>query len=52
VISDLDDGQSVGISGTPAFFINGVALSGAQPFDSFKKIFELLLDNDTYNEVY
>ncbi len=30
------DGQKVGVRGTPAFFINGVMLSGAQPFDKFK----------------
>lgn len=30
------DGQKVGVRGTPAFFINGVMLSGAQPFEKFK----------------
>lgn len=32
----MKDGQKVGVSGTPAFFINGVMLSGAQPFEKFK----------------
>ena len=32
---DLDEGRKAGINGTPAFFINGVALSGAQGQDSF-----------------
>lgn len=30
----------MGISGTPTFLINGVKLSGAQPYEEFKKIIE------------
>lgn len=37
---DLEDGQSVGVNGTPAFFINGRMLSGAQPFEKFKEIID------------
>ena len=37
---DLADGQKVGVNGTPAFFINGRMLSGAQPFDKFKEIID------------
>ncbi len=33
-------GQSVGVSGTPAFFINGRMLSGARPFSAFKQIID------------
>jgi protein-disulfide isomerase len=29
-------GNKIGANGTPAFFINGVSLSGAQPFEAFK----------------
>lgn len=29
-----------GISGTPGFFVNGVAVKGAYPFDHFKKIID------------
>ncbi|MBI2573521.1 thioredoxin domain-containing protein [Candidatus Woesearchaeota archaeon] len=36
VQKDLTDGQEYGVSGTPAFFINGKLLSGAQPFTAFK----------------
>ena len=38
--ADSKDGNAVGANGTPAFFINGVPLSGAQPFDSFKKVID------------
>jgi protein-disulfide isomerase len=31
-------GEDAGVSGTPAFFINGRQLSGAQPLDAFKAI--------------
>lgn len=40
VQDDLKLGQSVGVNGTPAFFINGRLVSGAQPFESFKQIIE------------
>jgi protein-disulfide isomerase len=32
--------QSLGVSGTPGFFINGVPVSGAQPFSVFQQIIE------------
>jgi protein-disulfide isomerase len=31
-------GDEAGVSGTPAFFVNGVLLSGAQPFEAFKQL--------------
>jgi protein-disulfide isomerase len=34
--ADMAGGQKIGVQGTPAFFINGVFLSGAQPFEAFK----------------
>jgi protein-disulfide isomerase len=37
VDKDLNDGKSAGVQGTPSFFINGVFINGAQPFDQFKK---------------
>ena len=37
---DLADGAKVGVNGTPAFFINGRMLSGAQPFEKFKEVIE------------
>lgn len=43
--SDIQDGQKVGVSGTPAFFINGIFVSGALPFESFEEIIEKELNN-------
>lgn len=37
VRKDFADGQSAGVRGTPAFFINGKILRGAQPYEQFKK---------------
>jgi protein-disulfide isomerase len=33
-------GSEVGVTGTPAFFINGIMLSGAQPLAEFKSIID------------
>ncbi len=40
VQKDLSEGESYGVTGTPAFFINGLLLEGAQPFENFKKIID------------
>src|SRR3989338_3148523 len=40
VKKDFEDGQKAGVSGTPAFFINGRLLSGAQPFEDFKAVID------------
>lgn len=40
VQKDLEDGQEYGVSGTPAFFVNGFSISGAQPFAVFKDIID------------
>ncbi|HJP32598.1 MAG TPA: thioredoxin domain-containing protein [Candidatus Latescibacteria bacterium] len=45
VDADLASGQQHGVSGTPAFFINGRMLSGAQPFAAFKKIIDEELES-------
>lgn len=36
--------QSMGVRGTPAFLINGVFVSGAQPFEVFQEIIDEQLD--------
>ena len=38
--ADQADAEKFGARGTPAFFINGRPLSGAQPFDAFKKVID------------
>ena len=40
VEKDMKDGAELGVTGTPAFFINGVMLSGAQPYERFKSIID------------
>jgi protein-disulfide isomerase len=37
---DLDEGKRLGITGTPAFFVNGRPLSGAQPLEAFVRVIE------------
>ncbi|MGA7124194.1 MAG: thioredoxin domain-containing protein [Polyangiaceae bacterium] len=44
VDKDLNDGKSAGVQGTPSFFVNGVFINGAQPFDNFKKTIDQELD--------
>jgi protein-disulfide isomerase len=36
--ADMKQGSSLGVSGTPAAFVNGQLVSGAQPVEAFKKI--------------
>ena len=40
VQKDIEKGKRVGITGTPAFFINGRPLSGAQPLDAFARVID------------
>ena len=40
VQKDFEDGQAAGVSGTPAFFINGRMVAGALPFDAFSQIID------------
>ena len=37
---DLRAGQGYGVSGTPAFFVNGRPISGAQPFEAFQQVID------------
>jgi protein-disulfide isomerase len=37
IAKDMAEGSRVGVSGTPAFFINGRLISGAQPFSAFQE---------------
>jgi protein-disulfide isomerase len=40
VDADIAAADAVGVNGTPAFFINGRSIDGAQSFDVFKKIID------------
>jgi len=37
---DIDEGSRLGVTGTPAFFVNGRALQGAQPLEAFGRVIE------------
>ncbi len=37
---DIAEGQRVGVNGTPAFFINGRLISGAQPLETFTQVID------------
>ena len=37
---DAQEGRLAGVTGTPAFFINGIPLTGAQPAAAFEKIID------------
>ena len=36
----MAEGSSVGVTGTPGFIINGLLVSGAQPYENFKNIID------------
>jgi predicted DsbA family dithiol-disulfide isomerase len=40
VQADFDYASQLGIRSTPTFFINGIALVGAQPYDVFKQVID------------
>ncbi len=40
VAADQQEGERLGVSGTPAFFVNGYMLSGAQPEEKFRRLIE------------
>ena len=40
VQQDVEEGARAGVTGTPAFFINGRMVSGAQPLESFTRVIE------------
>jgi protein-disulfide isomerase len=40
IAADVSYGESLGLSGTPTFFINGRLVSGAQPIETFRQIID------------
>ena len=46
VQADATDGQSRGVQGTPATFVNGQLVSGAVPYENFKTIIDQILNKN------
>ena len=42
--ADKAEANALGITGTPAFFVNGRYLSGARPFEDFAKVIDTELE--------
>lgn len=40
VQNDIDEGKRIGVTGTPAFVINGRLISGAQPLEAFARVID------------
>jgi protein-disulfide isomerase len=38
VDADLDEAQKLGVHGTPTFFVNGIQIVGALPFETFQSV--------------
>lgn len=51
VVANLAEGQALGVTGTPTFFINGYPIVGAQPFDLFELAFALA-EADRLSDAY
>jgi len=47
---DIADGKAAGVTGTPAFFVNGIRMSGAQPAEAFVRVIEQELPDTTSAE--
>ncbi len=51
VDADVSEGASLGVRGTPTFFIDGYPIVGARPFETFEQVIELAEEGtlgDTY----
>ena len=44
---DVADGKAVGVSATPAFFVNGRMISGAKPLKIFKELIDAELERNS-----
>jgi protein-disulfide isomerase len=40
VMEDMNESQRLGVRGTPTFFINGIPVRGALPFEAFKQVID------------
>jgi protein-disulfide isomerase len=43
VQADVDLSDQIGVTGTPAFYVNGERIAGAQPFETFRTVIEAKL---------
>ena len=46
IMADMDFAKSLGVGSTPTFFINGIYMVGAQPFEAFAQIIDMELKPD------
>ncbi|MFH1836384.1 MAG: thioredoxin domain-containing protein [Methanobacteriota archaeon] len=44
VEKDFNGGKSRGVTGTPTFFINGQKVVGAQPYETFKEVIDIMIE--------
>ena len=44
VQKDIDDAIAAGVNATPSFFVNGLPINGAVPFERFVEMVELALE--------
>jgi len=51
VAKDFDQGKSLGITGTPSFFVNGYYLSGAVSYDQLRELVDQQLDQRTSKSI-
>jgi protein-disulfide isomerase len=49
ISDDQKEGRSIGVRGTPAFFVNGKYMAGAQPYEAFKREVDAALKKDDKN---
>ena len=45
VQADIDDARAAGVNATPSFFVNGLPINGAVPFERFVEMVELALES-------
>jgi protein-disulfide isomerase len=50
VDADVEAARGIGVSGTPAFVVNGVVLTGARPVEEFVPLIEAALGRDREDE--
>lgn len=43
VVADRDWASQLGVTSTPTFFVNGIPMVGAQPYEAFQKVIEMEL---------